>query len=78
MTDEELAELRNKIADAEAKYHQLQLGNVARVIVDQNGERVEFTVVKRSDLYAYLQSLRAQLPDAPVGTGYAKPIRFLF
>lgn len=77
MTADEITALKNKISDAETKYHALMTGTMARVIVDQNGERVEFTTVKRADLYSYIQQLKSLLPDDfPVQV--ARPIRFLF
>lgn len=77
MTDQELAALKVKIADAENEYHQLSLGLKPRVIVDQNGERVEFTATNRQSLYAYIQSLKAQLPGS-CAPGYTRPLGFLF
>lgn len=77
MTEQEKIALRTKIADAETKYHQLMIGSMPRVIVDQNGERVEFTAVNRLALYQYIASLKRLLPDehlAPVN----KPLGFLF
>jgi hypothetical protein len=52
--------------DARAKYHALMTGTSARVLVDQNGEKVEFTAAKKQDLYNYIGQLEAQL--APVST----------
>lgn len=56
--------LTEKLADAEAKYHQLLTGQSARVIVDQNGERVEFTAISASRLAAYIADLKRQLGGA--------------
>lgn len=53
--------LTQQIAEAEAEYHKLQLGLKARVMVDQNGERVEFTSANRQDLRKYIDELKAQL-----------------
>lgn len=58
------------LADAEKAYHQLITGTMPRVVVDQNGERVEFTAANRQDLAAYIQTLRSQC--APAG-GFAMP-----
>lgn len=78
MTSEEETALRAKIADAEAKYHKLMIGTMPRVVVDQNGERVEFTAANRVELYRYIQSLKALLPDAVAGALYSRPIGFIF
>ena len=47
--------------DARAQYHALITGRAASVVVDQNGERVEFTKVKSADLYAYIVKLEGLL-----------------
>ena len=45
------------------------LGRAVRVFVDQNGERVEYTVAKASSLLAYIQSLEAALASTPARRG---------
>jgi hypothetical protein len=55
MTTKTLAE---KLVEAEAAYHELMLNGSVRVIVDQNGERVEYTAVNPAKLLAYIASLR--------------------
>jgi hypothetical protein len=47
--------------EAEAAYHRLNLGLSARVVVDQNGERVEYTAANAPRLAQYILSLKAQL-----------------
>lgn len=61
LTDEQRTALLAQLADAEAAYHRLMTGTSARVVVDQNGERVEFTATNRTQLYAYIMSLKSQL-----------------
>lgn len=61
-----------RLAQAEEALHNLVTGRMARVIVDQNGERVEFTMTSVSQLQAYIDSLRGA--SAPV----RKPLGFLF
>jgi hypothetical protein len=46
------------LAEAEAAYHNLMINGAVRVVVDQNGERVEYTAVNAKNLYAYILSLR--------------------
>lgn len=79
MSPEELLALKDRIVRAERAYESLMLGTMARVFVDQNGERVEFVAANRGSLYTYIQDLKAQLP---VGEGWVprhtKPIGFLF
>lgn len=45
------------LADAEAAYHRLQTGTSVREFVDQNGEKVAYTVAKSGDLLAYIKTL---------------------
>lgn len=70
--------LEQKIAAAEAAYHSLATGTMARVVVDQNGERVEFVAAKRGDLYQYIAELKAQLPGASLTPSFTGPAQFLF
>lgn len=71
-----MATLAEQLAEAQAAYHDLQTGKAARVVVDQNGERVEFVAANRQALYQYIQQLRAQItPPASTSVG---PVGFLF
>jgi hypothetical protein len=45
------------LADAKAAYHALVTGKQASVVVDQNGERVEFTRASATTLAAYIAQL---------------------
>lgn len=73
------AECQANLADARLKYHQLMVGGMPRVIVDQNGQRVEFTSGNASGLAAYITRLEGQCGCAGgtpcVGSG---PVRFSF
>jgi len=72
-TPEMLAELRKD-------YASLISGNKPRVIVDQNGERVEFMAANAARLYQYIQEVAACFPDpcgGPQGRPF-KPMGFLF
>lgn len=53
MTNEE------RLADAEAQYHLLVTGQMAKVFVDQNGERVEYQHADRNALLKYINTLKA-------------------
>lgn len=53
--------LEEKLAEAEAAYHSLMLGQSAKVFVDQNGERIEYNTASSSRLSAYIQELKRQL-----------------
>lgn len=49
---------KRRLAEAEEAMHQLQLGLQARVFVDQNGERIEYTAANRTQLRSYIERLR--------------------
>lgn len=68
-----MATLAEQLQDAEREYHALITGNKPRVVVDQNGERVEFTAANAGRLMQYIQSLKAQMNKAKRG-----PMRVYF
>lgn len=49
------------LADARVAYQQLVTGGQARVFVDQNGERVEYTAASRTSLAAHISALIAAI-----------------
>lgn len=53
--------LETRLAEAKTALHTLQMGQQARVLVDQNGERVEFTPNTVSRLTAYIAELESEL-----------------
>lgn len=53
--------IQEMLDDARMQYHSLQTGNKARVIVDQNGERVEFSQADANKLFLYIKSLERML-----------------
>jgi len=59
------------LQEAESALHSLSIGTQARVVVDHNGERVEFTATNTAKLQAYITSLKRQLgmigPAQPAG-----------
>ena len=80
LTDEQRVELTARLAEAEKAYHELQIGRSARIVVYQNGERVEFTAANKQGLYNYIQQLRTQLglnSSPSIACNYG-PARFLF
>lgn len=50
-----------RLEEAESALHRLMTGAAARVIVDQNTERVEFAVANADRLRAYIAELRMAL-----------------
>ena len=61
-------DLKSAIILAEQAYQDLVLGVKARVIVDKNGERVEFVSANRYDLYSWMQQLN-ELYNSKCGNG---------
>lgn len=53
--------LELQLADALKQYHLLVSGQAARVVVDQNGQRVEFSATTAPRLNSYILSLKQQL-----------------
>lgn len=62
------------LADAKAAYHALITGKSPRVVVDQNGERVEFTAANKAGLAQYIQSLQNSISN----TSLNRPMRVYF
>lgn len=73
-----MATLAEKLVQAEAAYHDLMIGRSARVVVDQNGERVEFTAANASRLAAYIADLKAQIGAASGTRVNRGPLRVFF
>ncbi|QTG12345.1 phage tail protein [Agrobacterium tumefaciens] len=61
--------LQERIADAKAALHDLMTGRRVRVVVDQNGERVEYSAANRADLSAYIAMLEAELSTRTKAVG---------
>lgn len=55
-----------RLSEAESALHSLLMGQQARVFVDQNGERVEFTAASAPRLRAYIAELKAVLGKTPI------------
>lgn len=69
---EERAILEERLVDAESALHRLMTGQAARVVVDQNTERVEFAVANADRLRAYIWELKITLGKVRAG-GPMKP-----
>lgn len=66
------------LESAREALHNLVTGRMARVVVDQNGERVEFTPASATRLQAYVQQLEAECRAAGNRRRVPGPIGFLF
>jgi hypothetical protein len=53
--------LQQRLDAAQTAYHNLLLGNSAREVVDQNGERITYTAANRDALKAYIEELQAAI-----------------
>jgi len=53
--------LQERLDAAIMAYHSLMTGTSPRVVVDQNGERVEFTPANASRLAQYIADLQIQI-----------------
>lgn len=53
--------LQAMLAEAEKAYHEMMLGGSVRVVVDQNGERVEYTAANKQFLFNWILTLKARL-----------------
>lgn len=81
-----LAKLKTRLVEAQDAYHDLMTGGSARVYVDQNGERLEYTAANKNNLWTYITGLTALIceldPSDPIcmtGVGRAKgPMGFIF
>lgn len=67
--------LRERLAEAEKAYHELRIHGGVRVLVDQNGERVEYTPTTASRLRAYIAELKLALGE---DLDTKPPLRFFY
>lgn len=75
MTPELRAQTESYLADARKAYHRISTGAQPRVVVDQNGERVEYSVANLAQLQKYISELEAALACRSAGI---PPIRVWF
>lgn len=68
--------IAEKLVEAENALHQLSTGTQPRVVVDQNGERIEYTATTVGKLRAYINDLKSQLSTEPLGSN--GPLRAVF
>jgi hypothetical protein len=69
------AQLLQEAKDAK---HKLVTGKLARVFMDQNGERVEFNKTNIADLDSYISQLEAAVNPSAAKSLYRKPLGFTF
>lgn len=56
-----MATLTERLADAEAAYHDLMIGKTLVEFRDSNGETVRYTPANRGALIGYITDLRRQI-----------------
>lgn len=62
MDKEECREMYKQwLKEALESFHALNTGGSPRVVVDQNGERVEYTAANRTSLWAYIMRLQSAI-----------------
>ncbi len=66
------------LAQAKTAKHKLVTGTLARVFMDQNGERVEWNKTNIADLDSYIAGLEALVDPTSAKSLYRKPIGFTF
>lgn len=75
-TPEQIIVCKRRLLEAEEALHSLNTGTSARVIVDQNGERVEFTAINRQALVNYIAELRRCIDEDSNAIFKSAPMRF--
>ena len=68
-----MADLTTQLAEAEAAYHALMLGQSVAELRDSNGELIRYTPANAGRLQAYIQSLKQQI-GLLTTSGPARPI----
>lgn len=71
-------QLVDNLTDARVAYHDLITGKAPRVVIDQNGERVEFVATNSQKLYLYIQQLAAIVEPVETATVIRGPAGFVF
>lgn len=66
LTPEETVKYTRWLGEAEESLHRLNTGRALRVLVDQNGERTEYSGANRQGLIAYINQLRGVLGLPPM------------
>lgn len=71
--------IKQRLDEAKDAYHDLMTGRAVRVLVDQNGERVEYQASNRNQLALYIQQLEDELSKCVGGdVSTSGPLRFFF
>lgn len=71
-----MATISQQLMEAKEARHNLVTGRLARVFMDQNGERVEFVATNIAQLDNYIRTLEAAVGTSRYST--PRPIGFIF
>ena len=74
----DLAQLQAWLVEAQNAYHTVMLGGGVTVVVDQNGERVEYGRANATALAKYIATLQAQIKSLLGVAVTGGPLRLLF
>jgi hypothetical protein len=72
--------IKTQLDAANAAYSRLVTGGAARVVVDTDGSRIEYTAANRGSLYAYILTLQSQYNHC-IGVHHrvgSRPVNFIF
>jgi hypothetical protein len=73
-----MATAAQRLEQAREARHKLVTGQLARVFMDQNGERVEFTATNLANLDAYIRTLETEANPSLACRKRPRPIGFIF
>ena len=73
MAEIPIATLTARLEEARTAYHNLTIRGYVKVVVDQNGERVEYGASNSARLAAYIAELERAIGDRTPG-----PMQFVF
>ena len=76
-----IEEVTALLKEAETAYHELAIGTSARVVVHQNGSRVEYTPASRTGIKTYIAELKQALATMGATSNAAiapRPMRVWF
>lgn len=66
------------LSEAKIARHNLITGKLARVFMDQNGERVEFNKTTIGELDSYIRELETAVDPSLLAARRPRPIGFIF
>ena len=73
-----LLQLQTWLSEAQNAYHNVMMGGAATVVVDQNGERVEYARTNSGALLRYIATLQSQINQLQGLAVTGGPLRPLF